>query len=110
MYEEKYPGSCRCPPFDHAIVGIKEVMDDGLVDKCSFKWQEGYLWGYQLMDDELVKKCTNKTIVLKTECSDSLNGKPFCLQNYEVQNSNGTRIDEPSLNQLGKHGQDFTLK
>ena len=55
-------------------------------------------------------RCAQKKCSCGTSLSDSLNGKPFCLQNYEVQNSNGTRIDEPSLNQLGKHGQDFTLK
>ena len=61
------------------------------------------------MSEELAEKCLNKTIVLKTACSDSLNGAPFCVQNYEVQNSEGERINEPSLNQLGMHGQGFDL-
>ena len=61
------------------------------------------------MNEEIAEKCFNKTIVLKTECSDGVTGAPFCVQNYEVQNSDGERIDEPLLNQLGMHGQGFNL-
>ena len=61
------------------------------------------------MSEDLAEKCRNKTIVLKTECSDGLSGAPFCVQNYVVQNSDGEKIDEPLLNQLGMHGQGIDL-
>lgn len=56
------------------------------------------------MKAELAKKCANKTIALRTDCYSGFSGSHFCVKSYEVQNSNGERIDEPLLNRLGMNG------